>query len=1334
MRIYAGARVTDRHNNTKTSGHRIGLCPLLAALVAMTLGLQSAFAQQVWQVRDSTITLFPAYNELSDLGVEIDPSQSLNADDHASPQYLIDPDTSMLVELTDNGEVLIRGRSFRLRDGILLATENGGFTTADLSIAAEDLIGADRALAGSTSAGALSYELRGVKAVVDAAQKRMTLFAHGVVLTPATARSMGLERLAGVSIGQLQLDADVEWVGGDEPVLGQTTDVGGGTASAAVVGPDMKFCQLFGLTQFGRLGSVVGLGLATTSWNVGDAPLLWFQNPDERHPFIVGNVYRIKDDRFEQIGQSWVKHAFCALDSSQCTTSCQGTGCTTLGVGCTDTYGAGLNANRTYLGPRYEVDPWTGSYTYPGSHLSNSHSHNAIDHRLQVHDDDLNQTLNAGASYLAEGYYVCLDDVNVMNSISHKVITIVGAPGGTWSFGMSGSGSSPTDGPAILSWPGATFTTIAQELPVVEFVSPDGRCILGAKATGLGGGMWRYEYALYNVDMDRKVSSFSVPLAAGAVVNNIGFHAVQSHGEPFNNDPWTATVGIQSIDWTTTGNPLRWGTLYNFRFDTNASPDTTSVTLGLFEPGLPSSVSGSTVGPIQGPPDCDGDGITDACELDCAAGPCVPGTCGNSLDCDLNTIPDECDPDCNNNTLPDACDISDGSSQDCDGNGVPDECDLDSDFDGVPDACDLCPGFDDGLDADGDGIPDDCDICPNAGDVIAENQHFDTDPGWTVVNEAGLIDGPWTWGIPIGGGDRQDPPTDYDGTGACYLTDNVDGNSDVDGGPTRLLSPIYDLSIGDVTLTYAYWIGTTGVSSDFLDVEASNDGGATWVSIASYSTDNEAWLVETVDLAAILPLTQQMQLRFSATDLNPQSVFEAGIDAVEITQCVQGCLTGADCIDGNPCTIDECVAGICTNTIRDCSGMDGQCAIGACNVVTGVCFAEPAPAGTSCDDAAACTTNDVCDVGGSCAGTPADCSNLDGPCTEGACNPASGFCEPIHHAAGTPCSDGTICTDLDQCDGAGTCAGIPLDCSGLDDVCHIGVCNSLTGTCQTQPANLGGPCSDNNLCTIGDACDAAGQCVGSQLDCSELNDPCNLGVCNLADGQCTAEPVPDGLSCEDGDPCTTNDACAGGVCASSGPNVCDPPASPVAEVTPKNRYLAFVAGGTVPDGNPVVQALRVKCVNHPAFLKWVGVPNAEGLARLQCTPVYRDWGTAMINVGDADVAPQQSYIVQGIRELADPANESAYSVATTVATVAVWGDVTAGIDLFDEWQPPDSIVNITDIQAIVLGFQAMGSPPMTWVDLGDTTPNGVINFSDIQLAAQAFTGAGYPYPQPQACP
>ena len=94
------------------------------------------------------------------------------------------------------------------------------------------------------------------------------------------------------------------------------------------------------------------------------------------------------NERFEQIGQSWGKHAFAAASSNGCNFGCNGVGGDHLGSGCSDAYGAGLNGSQGGIGSRAWVNPFTGSF--PGSTANNhsGHSHDVTAHRILVDVND----------------------------------------------------------------------------------------------------------------------------------------------------------------------------------------------------------------------------------------------------------------------------------------------------------------------------------------------------------------------------------------------------------------------------------------------------------------------------------------------------------------------------------------------------------------------------------------------------------------------------------------------------------------------------------------------------------------------------------------------------------------------------------------------------------------------------------------------------------------------------------------------------------------------------------------------------------------------------------
>jgi hypothetical protein len=97
-------------------------------------------------------------------------------------------------------------------------------------------------------------------------------------------------------------------------------------------------------------------------------------------------------------------------------------------------------------------------------------------------------------------------------------------------------------------------------------------------------GLYHYEYAVHNRDNKRGMGAFRIPICAQANVANFGFHDVDRNAIT----DWTAAkVGNEIVFQTQTvnPNPLRWNSIYNFWFDSDAAPQSGTVLLDQYDIG-----------------------------------------------------------------------------------------------------------------------------------------------------------------------------------------------------------------------------------------------------------------------------------------------------------------------------------------------------------------------------------------------------------------------------------------------------------------------------------------------------------------------------------------------------------------------------------------------------------------------------------------------------------------------------------------------------------------------------------------------------------------------------
>ncbi|MFQ5430741.1 MAG: choice-of-anchor B family protein [Phycisphaerae bacterium] len=222
------------------------------------------------------------------------------------------------------------------------------------------------------------------------------------------------------------------------------------------------------------------------------------------------------------------------------------------------------------------------------------------------------------------------------------------------------------------------------------------------------------------------------------------------------------------------------------------------------------------------------------------------------------------------------------------------------------------------------------------GRLFAVQDNFEVDLGWTTQN-LGATSGDWQRGVPVDDPAwAYDPASDSDGSGQCFLTQNQLGNTDVDGGAVRLLSPVFDLTPPNRVIGYDYYLNLTDASGiDMLLVEINNNGGVgAWTEVARHETSGGlAWRhheITEADLAAAgVVRTAAMVLRFTANDDNPQSIVESGVDAFTIFEydcnvpvvCTKGDVNDDTLINGRDIGpfADTLISGGTPGTVAFCA-------------------------------------------------------------------------------------------------------------------------------------------------------------------------------------------------------------------------------------------------------------------------------------------------------------------------------------------------------------------------------------------------------------------------------
>jgi hypothetical protein len=457
------------------------------------------------------------------------------------------------------------------------------------------------------AAGRHWLTLRHMQFTASVADQDLLLLNVSIHLAREFALRLGRESLEGAYVGRanLRLPALVA-------PTARTSVSGGAACEVDLELPvDVELTGVGTVSQVAREAGIrVALGMSALLENVGEGTVAWGEaiappsfGAVGEHPFLSMAFYRVDAaGGIVQLGLSGAKHAFRALNSG-----CPCPSDNFMYPGCGDIYGVATNVDRNWLGPRDEVSAQSGHWQRVGSHFDQclalqptgcdpalhdmndfrDHEgdspvyHDSFEHRLEVPEAELSL---AGATYFAEAWYLVAGDVASANNLGHRAVVPEFA-GSTWAFPFA---SDLALGSVLQEVPGATLQTLE---------TGEGRIQLAVSTRDLGGGMHHYEHALMNLDFDRRIESLELPLAEAIEIANAG-----STGLGAAADPWAVGVEPDRIRWQAPDDEaLDWGALVSFRFDANAAPVASRVTLAAFEAGTPAAFELAAPGPLAVP-------------------------------------------------------------------------------------------------------------------------------------------------------------------------------------------------------------------------------------------------------------------------------------------------------------------------------------------------------------------------------------------------------------------------------------------------------------------------------------------------------------------------------------------------------------------------------------------------------------------------------------------------------------------------------------------------------------------------------------------------------------